>query len=211
MHVFLITLLVLTIPSVAAADYFPLHVGNWWTYAELDEKGEPLARETWTVLEAAQQGEFHLRSRAKRFDGLRRTGRRWEGHEFLRHAPDGLHKRYPAGREGELDVVLLKAPARSGTRWRDAQGACEVTRHGVGCTGPRGALADCVTVVCRLGDPTATIVTSTYARDIGMVEQELRVLQVTPGFGGAELTLPNDPTCGGRSLLRLMSYRVGGR
>jgi hypothetical protein len=203
-------LLLLATPLVAGADpYFPLRVGNWWTYEEQDDDGHTLARETWTVIEAHDRGEFHLRSRSKRLDGLGSGGVRWEGHEYFRQAADGLHKRYPAGREAELEVVLLKAPTRSGTRWRDAQGVCEVMSDGTACLGPRGEHPDCVTIVCRLGEPAATIVRSTYARDVGMVQQEVRVLQLAPTFTGGDLILPTDPSCGGRSVLRLTGYSVG--
>jgi hypothetical protein len=201
-------LLLLASPLPAGADpYFPLRVGNWWTYEELDDDGHALARETWTV-EARDRGEFHLRSRSKRLDGLGTGDIQWEGHEYFRQAADGLHKRYPKGREAALDVVLLKSPTRSGTRWRDGQGTCEVLSNGVACLGPHGEHPDCLTIICRLGDPTATIVTSTYARDVGMVQQEVRVMQLTPSFAGPDLVLPGDPSSGGRSLLRLIGYRL---
>lgn len=203
-----LALVLLVVPAVAGADpYFPLQVGNWWAYEEQGTSGQTLARETWTVVAAQEPGEFHVRSRGKRLDGLR--GGKREEHEFLRQAEDGLHKRFPAGRQSALDVVLLKAPAHSGTRWHDAQGECEVLAHPTTCRGPRGEHPDCVTVACRLGDPTATIVVSVYARGVGMVRQDVRVLQVSPGFGEADVMLPGDPGCGGgRSVLRLTGYRV---
>ena len=210
----------LVLASVARAGdwetraYFPLHVGDWWAYVEQDDDGKTLARETWSVVPATREdvsGEFHVRSSTKRLDGLGRAGgHRWEGHEFLRRTPAGLEKRYPAGREGETLVLLLKEPLRAGTRWHDAQGDCEVSARGP-CPGPRGELPDCAVVTCRLGEPTATVVTSTYARDIGMVRQEIQVVQFLPSLHGSAALFPSDPMQGGHSLLRLTAFHVGGR
>ncbi|HJQ82852.1 MAG TPA: hypothetical protein VKA21_02160 [Candidatus Binatia bacterium] len=104
--------------------------------------------------------------------------------------------------------MLLKEPLRRGTRWHDGQGACEVTERGR-CAGPRGELPDCAVVVCRLGEPAATIVTSTYARGVGMVRQQIDVVQLLPGVHDAgALVLPCDGTTGGRSVLRLTAFHV---
>jgi hypothetical protein len=200
--------------EIAAPAYFPLGGGNWWAYEELDEEGNALSRETWTVLRRApddRTGEFHVRSSTKRLDVLGRNGgRRWEGHEYLRSSAAGLHKRYPAGRDAEIEVLLLKEPVASGTRWHDAQGDCEVRSRGP-CSGPRGELPDCAVVVCRLGTPTATVVTSTYGRDIGMVRQEIDVLQFLPSIHGAGALLPCDSTKAGHSVLRLTGFHVAPR
>jgi hypothetical protein len=210
-----IVLLVASAAAAAGGPYFPLSAGNWWSYEELDGDGHALSRETWTVLDAAptdRAGEFHLRSFTKRLDMLGHTGHRWEGHEFLRTTAVGVYKRYPAkGRDAEFEVALLKEPVAAGTRWHDAQGDCEVISHGA-CTGPRGELPDCVTVACRLGRPTATVVTSTYARDVGMVRQELDVVQFVPGFQAAgPVPLPYDSAQGGHSTLRLTAFHVAPR
>jgi hypothetical protein len=212
-----ILLLVASASPIAAADgsYFPLRAGNWWSYEELDDDGRPLSRETWTVLDATpadRTGEFHLRSFTKRLDMLGHMGRRWEGHEFLRTTDLGLHKRYPAsGRDKEFEVTLLREPVAAGTRWHDAQGDCEVISLG-GCTGPRGELPDCAIIACRLGRPTATVVTSTYARGIGMVRQELDVVQFVAGFHAAgPVPLPCDGAKGGHSTLRLTAFHVAAR
>ena len=143
---------------------------------------------------------------------LVQTGHRWEGHEFLHTTAVGLYKRYPArGRDGEVEVTLLKEPVAAGTRWHDAQGDCEVISRGV-CTGPRGELPDCVVIACRLGQPTATVVTSTYARDVGMVRQELDVVQFVPGFhASGPVPLPCDSTGSGHSTLRLTAFHVAPR
>jgi hypothetical protein len=194
------------------ASYFPLHPGNWWAYEEVDDEGGPLSRETWTVV-AADGGEYHLRASTKRLDVLGRSGaHRWEGHEYLRPTAAGVRKRYPADRDGEVDVMLLKEPVGSGTRWHDAQGDCEATARGR-CAGPRGEVPDCAIVVCRLGTPTATVVTSTYARGVGMVRQEVEVVQFLPGLqgGGVGAVLPCDAAKGGHSLLRLTGFHVAPR
>ena len=194
--------------------YFPLHVGNWWAYEEQDDDGKTLAREMWSVLAATPEeasDEFHLRSSTKRLDGLARVGgHRWNGDEYLRCTAAGLVKRYPAGRDGATLVLLLKEPLRAGTRWHDAQGDCTITARGR-CTGPRGDLPDCAVVVCRLGDPTATVVTSTYAREVGMVRQEVQVVQFVPSLHGSAALFPSATTQGGHSLLRLTAFHVGGR
>jgi len=211
-----LTLLLLAATARADADdpraYFPLHVGNWWAYEEQADDGATLARETWSVVPAGtadSSDEFHVRSSTKRLDGLGRSGgRRFEGDEFLRRPPAGVEKRYPAGREAETLVLLLKEPLRPGTRWHDAQGDCEVAARGP-CAGPRGELPDCAVVVCRLGEPTATVVTSTYARGVGMVRQEIDVAQFAPGLHGSAALFPSSATQGGHSVLRLTAFHVG--
>jgi len=102
----------------------------------------------------------------------------------------------------------VKEPVESGTRWHDAQGDCEVRSRGP-CSGPRGAVPECATVVCRLGEPTVTIVTSTYGRDVGMVRQEIDVLQLLPSLRDAgTVGLPSDGVKGGHSLMRLTAFHV---
>jgi hypothetical protein len=198
---------------VGATTYFPLRIGNWWAYEEEDAQGQALSRETWSVVEAdarSRADEFHVRSYTKRLDGLGRSGYRFERHEYLRQSGDGLRKRYPAERDAELDVLLVKEPPNDGARWRDAQGSCEVTARGT-CAGPHGRLDDCVVVVCTLGEPPATIVTSTYAGGIGMVRQEVDVLQLLPVVGGPIGVLPSDERRDGHSVLRLRAYHVRSR
>jgi hypothetical protein len=198
-----------------ARAYFPLDAGNWWAYEELDEDGTALSRETWTLTAdpgSARPGELVLRAATKRLDVLARVGgHRFEGREYLRGSAVGIYKRYPPGRDAETEVLLVKEPVASGTRWHDAQGDCEVTSQGP-CAGPRGELPDCAIVVCRLGDPTVTVVRSTYARGVGMVRQEVEVLQIVPSFpGGSSVPLPSDGTQGGHSLLRLTAFHVAPR
>lgn len=194
----------------ASSTYLPLRVGNWWAYEEQGAEGNTLSRETWNVVAAdahSRAGEFHLRSLTKRLDALGHTGDRFEGHEYLRESPDGLRKRYPAGGAAELEVLLVKEPASHGTRWRDAQGSCEVAERAP-CAGPHGPLHDCLTIVCTLGEPPATIVTSTYARGVGMVRQEVNVLQLIPAMDGPATIVPSDARRDGHSLLRLTDYHV---
>jgi hypothetical protein len=204
-------LVVLGQPLALAGDaptYFPLRLGNWWAYEEQGQDGATLSRETWTVVEVAnERGEFHLRSVAKRLDGLGRR-QRWESHEYLRDAADGLHKRYPSSRDADVEMVLLKATDASGARWRDAQGECEVKSRAVACVGPRGELPDCMIVVCRQGSPIATIVTSVYGRDVGMVRQEVELVQFMPNFESGAAMLPEEGGKSARSVLRLTSYSV---
>jgi hypothetical protein len=210
-------LVLLLVPALAAADgapaYFPLEVGNWWAYEELDEDGTRLSRETWAIVGEAhgerRPDEFLLQSSTKRLDLLgRRRGRRWHGREYLRRTAVGVEKRYPAERDVEIAVLLVKEPVASGTSWHDAQGDCEVRSCGP-CRGPRGDVPECATVVCRLGEPTVTIVTSTYARGIGMVRQEIDVLQLLPGLRDAgSVSLPSDGVKGGHSLMRLTAFHV---
>jgi len=113
------------------------------------------------------------------------------------------------------DSVPLGGPVsditgRLGTRWHDAQGECAVTADHAACIGPLGKLADCLVTVCSLGDPPATTVTSTYARGVGMVRQEVDILQLVPGFeGSAGAMIPLATATGGHSVLRLTAYNVG--
>ena len=193
--------------GLVSSTYFPLRVGNWWAYEEQGDEGSTLSRETWSVMEY-RGGEFHLRSLTKRFDALGHTGYRFEGHEYLRASPDGVRKRYPAGKDRELDVLLVKEPPHDGARWRDGQGSCEVEAQSR-CRGPHGPLDDCLMIVCTLGEPAATIVTSTYARGVGMVRQEVDVLQLLPTFEGPGELSPSNTRRDGHSLLRLTDYNVG--
>lgn len=214
-----VVLLLAGLRSAAAGEaagpraYFPLGVGNWWAYEELDVDGKPLSRETWTILGAPAAGaaEFHLHSLTKRLDELGHTGNHFEGDEYLRITTDGVSKRYPAGRgDAELEVTLLKEPIGPGTSWHDAQGDCDARAERT-CGGPSGDLADCAVVVCRLGRPTSTVVTSTYARGIGMVRQELDVMQLLPTLHGSGAPLiTSDGVQGGHSLLRLTGFHVAG-
>jgi hypothetical protein len=204
-------------PGGAVADevgaYFPLRVGNSWIYEERDRSDIALSRETWRLVATqsdGQAGEFHLEARIRRLDALGDADRPWEGHEYLRLAGDGLHKRFPGGRHAEIDVLLVKHPARSGTRWRDAQGLCEITDE-ARCSGPDDDLLECVVIVCRLGEPLATVVTSTYARGIGMVLQEIDIAQLVPRLPGADFFLPANPVGGGHSVLRLVAFDVDAR
>jgi hypothetical protein len=204
-------LLLATLGATAFASdlgYFPLRVGNWWAYEEIDARGARVSRETWTIVPGdaeGEPGEFHLRSYSKRLDPLRGRGNRFEGHEYLRASAGGLHKRYPRGRDAALDVTLMKHPLAAGARWHDAQGDCELVSHGGPCAGPRGELPDCAIVVCTLGSPAATIVTSTYGRGVGMVRQDLDVVQLVPT---AALGLTCDDARSGHSVLRLTTYHV---
>jgi len=209
-------LILLFLPALARADdlpaYFPLRVGNWWAYEELDADGTRLSRETWTIVadppDNERPGEALLRSSTKRLDLLGRTrGRRWHGREYLRRTAAGVEKRYPAGREAEIAVLLVKEPVVSGTRWHDAQGECEI-RSREPCAGPRGEVPECATVVCRLGEPAVTIVTSTYGRGIGMVRQEIEVLQLMPSLHDAGAIVPSDAMKGGHSRMRLTAFHV---
>jgi hypothetical protein len=214
-----VVVLALALPAIVRAEglvssaYFPLRVGNWWVYEEQDAAGNALSRETWTVVEAdarSRAGEYLLRSLTKRLDALGHRRHRFEGHEYLRAAPDGLRKRYPAGLDAELEVLLVKEPPSAGLTWRDAQGRCTVTGEREPCAGPDGPLAGCLVIVCTLGEPPLTIVTSTYAREIGMVRQDVDVLQLLPGNGPAAL-LPSEARGDGHSVLRLIRFNVGRR
>jgi hypothetical protein len=199
--------------DASAPAYFPLRSGSWWAYEEQDEEGRRLARETWTLGPSGPDGhagELRLRSLTKRVDALHHMQRRWEGHEYLRVAPDGVRKRYPGAGAAEVDILLVKEPPHDGARWSDSQGDCEVARARTPCAGPDGELPECVVVVCRLGHPVATIVTSTYARGVGMVRQELELIQLMPSFeGGPGLPIPGEGTKAGRSVLRLVDYHLG--
>src|SRR5262245_44413290 len=155
----------------------------------------------WTVVAAEpgdRAGEFHLRSLSKRLDALGEQRRRWEGHEYLRAAPDGVRKRYPGG--GDMDILLFADPGGTGARWRATQGECEVAARGAPCPGPRGNVSDCLVVVCRLGRPATTVVTSTYARGVGMVRQEIDLVPIVPAIDAAGGLMPTEAGPAGHSL-----------
>lgn len=190
-----------------AGSYFPLRVGNWWVYEELDDDGSVLSRETWNLVDrgGARPREFHLRLTEKRLDALRGIREPLVSHEYLRVTDTGLRKRYPAGREDELDVLLLKSSPDYGTRWFDEQGRCEVVSAGRPCRGPRDTHPDCIVVTCQKGDPVTTLVTSIYARGVGMVAQELEMFRLISPAGPFEV----GPTLlQGKSKLRLTNFHV---
>src|SRR5262249_6813086 len=122
-------------------------------------------------------------------------------------ATDGVRKRF-RGRSLAYDVLLLKQPARFGTRWHDAQGSCQVTAEEEHCDGPTGNVDDCLEVVCRLGRGQTLVITSTYARGVGMVRQRLDLVRFLPvTSAGRYPTLP-DEVVDVHSVLRLAAYRV---
>jgi hypothetical protein len=53
------------------------------------------------------------------------------------------------------------------------------------------------------------MVTSTYARGVGMVRQEIDVVQFFPALHGSGVLLPCDSAKGGHSVLRLTAFHVG--
>jgi hypothetical protein len=84
------------------------------------------------------------------------------------------------------------------------QGACEVVTRPV--RRPARRAPDCAVVSCRL-EPDGDGGHSTYARGVGMVRQEIDVVQFFPALHGSGVLLP--ATARGASVLRLTAFHVG--
>jgi len=134
-------------PGSAAARYFPLAVGNRWTY-EATYLGERSTREVELV--GFRDGSY-----------VDRDGR------ALRVDSEGLR---------DQTRYLLHEPLVEGGTWTSvvAPGSAEhyrVVSVGVPCTAPAGKFPDCVEVESRnRADPTRTLVnTVTFAAGVGIV------------------------------------------
>jgi hypothetical protein len=134
-------------PGSAAARYFPLAVGNHWTY-EATYLGERSSREVELV--GVRDGAYlDKEGRALRVDG------------------EGLR---------DQTRYLLHEPLVEGATWTSvvAPGSAEhyrVLSTGVPCTVPAGSFPDCIEVESRnRADPSRTLVnTLTFAAGVGIV------------------------------------------
>jgi hypothetical protein len=148
------------------ADYFPLAVGNSWTY--LDES---------PALGPSRGAERTVRIVERTADGYYRDSDRGE----LRADPDCLHDRVRR---------LLCAPIEVGTRWASVVSASSTERYEIAAVGeavvtPAGRFEGCVKVRAhnRAAPATDHVLEITYAPGVGPVKLETFVVtgsEVTP-------------------------------
>ncbi|MCI0671990.1 MAG: hypothetical protein L0Y64_16180 [Myxococcaceae bacterium] len=134
----------------APAEYYPLSVGNRWTY-DVTFLGEK--REHTVELVGEREGFFVDREGTR--IGVDAFGV-WDG------------KRY-----------LLRGPLREGQAWNNMVSVSSLERYrvlaaGVRCTAPAGAFRDCVQVEARnrVDAKTTLVNTLTFARGVGIVRVE---------------------------------------
>lgn len=140
-----------------AADFFPLAVGNAWTY-ELRSPGQ-------------------IGSQTVRIESLENGWYRDSMKGSLRHDAHGLR---------DLDRYLLRDPVQKGTEWSNVESVQSVERHeiveaGRPCSSKAGTFARCVLVrsTNRLNARQLFVLESTYAEGVGLVSQ--RTLQEESG------------------------------
>jgi hypothetical protein len=149
------------------ADYFPLAVGNTWTYVDEspalgpDRRG---AERTVRILERTADGYFRDNERGE-----------------LRADPDCLHDRMRR---------LLCGPIEVGTRWSSVVSVSSTERYEIAAVGervetPAGRFERCVRVRAhnRAAPATDHVLEITYAPGVGPVKLETFVVvneQVTP-------------------------------
>lgn len=148
------------------ADYFPLAVGNTWTY--VDES---------PVLGPARGSERTVRIVERTADGYYRDNERGE----LRADADCLHDRMRR---------LLCGPIAAGTRWSSVVSVSSTERFEIAAVDervetPAGRFEDCVRVRAhnRAAPDTDHVLEITYAPGVGPVKLETFVIvgeKVTP-------------------------------
>jgi hypothetical protein len=139
----------------SALDYYPLVPGWGWAY-EIEREGT-------TVLA--------LYSVAERRADLAVVK---HGEESLEYGilADGI-----ARREGGLPGdYILRWPLRAGSAWAVASGMATVAEAGKTVPTPAGTFTDCAVVEEVRRDPNR-VTRTTYCRDVGPVEIEVRVFQ----------------------------------
>ena len=134
------------------ADYFPLAVGNAWTYLDRSSPGAAPVRRSVRVVQRDREGYF--------VD---------DQHGALRADPDCLHDRTRR---------LLCQPLRPGHAWISVVSAAAVERYEIAGVGetvavPAGTFQGCVRVRSQLrSGGVEQVAELTYARGVGLVRLE---------------------------------------
>jgi hypothetical protein len=137
----------------AVLDFYPLLPGWGWAY-EIEREGTPVL-----ALYSVAEGRADLVVVK-------------HGEERIEYAllPDGIARR-EYGRPGDY---VLKSPLRAGASWPVSEGMATVAEVGKTVTLPSGAYRDCAVVEEVRRDPNR-VTRTTYCRDTGPVEIEMRV------------------------------------
>jgi len=139
--------------SSSALDYYPLLPGWGWAY-EIEREGT-------TVLAL-----YSVAERRQEVAVIK------HGEERIEYAllPDGIARR-EGSRPGDY---ILKPPLRAGSAWPVSDGTATVAEAGKTVTLASGSYRDCAVVEEVRRDPNR-VTRTTYCRDAGPVEIEMRV------------------------------------
>lgn len=184
----------LAVAAEGHGEYFPLAVGNRWVYESSEGSETVPALESWEILRKEGRG-FVVRIKQPfiTFDGVE---------ERLDPVSGGVSRRVRSA-TSSLTQVLLKPPFTVGAQWQEADGGrSAVTAVGETVTTPAGTFADCVEIT-RRRKGSQTIVVSTYAPGVGMVQREETFSVIYGGVGG-DLSIPAK----GRVVLRLKEWKI---
>jgi hypothetical protein len=133
---------------LAVARYFPLTDGMVYTYATIDEDGQPDSVVARVHRSDETHGDLILLRATKRYT----------------LTPDGVVWASPRG-----PVYILRAPLRAGATWSGAQGVVRVAEVAAAAYTPSGKYTGCVrTVEEKTGDVPVRYET-TYCPDVGIV------------------------------------------
>jgi hypothetical protein len=140
-------------PELAPADYFPLAVGNEWTWVDRSGAGQDAPKRTVRILKRDDQGYFLDTNRGE-----------------LRADRDCLHDRKRR---------LLCRPVRVGHTWTSVVGPSSTERYEIAAVGeevrtPAGTFANCVRVRAhnRAGPDLDYVLELSYAPGVGPVRLE---------------------------------------
>ena len=153
-------------PGLTAADYYPLALGNRWTY-RADLLGQ--SHEETVEIQGRKDGFFT------------------DNHKGMLQADaQGVRDRLR---------YLLKNPIAEGTHWENVVSVSEleryqITRADFPCEVPAGSFLHCVTVESRTRTSQATLVNDlTFAPHVGIVRVET-VAELSGSPGGSDAQAP---------------------
>lgn len=180
----------------APADYFPLAVGNRWTYESSEGTEAAPALETWEVTRQ-EETNFVLQVKQPYV-----TTERIE--ELIAASTDGVSSLSRTAEDHQTQETasqfFLKSPLTPGATWKNGTGRYAITAIDETVMVPAGTFTNCVEVTRWSTAGTATVI-SLYAPGVGMVQREER-FQIIGGIGGF------DAPQQGRTMLRLKTWTV---
>jgi hypothetical protein len=168
-----------------ASAFFPITVGQSWTYAEL-ARGYVVATEHWNV-QSADNGVYRVEFRTVRHDSLAQhdpDGKRIAAvnYEYVVVTADGIARTRTPGVPATADYVM-RNPILEGASWGDERNRCRISALGVTDTLSVTDYQDCVEVTCEMGVPPALRIVSRYARGVGLISQRISTTEYVPIAG----------------------------